>query len=332
MSGNILVLGKKIFEIPPLFQTRPRDLGKSSRMIIIFFRPGGSARAPPLLLTRPISSSLLEFQHGAFANRTFAHPKKRQHNRWLQRVMSRHSTPPVDKLSEIDQTRVITDQHWTVSLVRLPDRSNGEHAFIVLEGKSGGKSMVWFVDFVAVNWFDVACPTGTHDGIVRMEYHESEGVTDPESRLLFKCQKKMMDVRDSDRLLYSTWLITETTAKNLTQTIKEHQKNPPKYHVLGDKSVVARGSAISSSNPTGHNCFTFAKMILRNLDDARIQLPEGGLDTWIGSATSRYLVDKQVSKSTKRCPYRTSWSQLMFAFLAGGVFVAFLFKIFYLSE
>ena len=28
MSGNILFLGKKIFEIPPIFQTRPGDLGK----------------------------------------------------------------------------------------------------------------------------------------------------------------------------------------------------------------------------------------------------------------------------------------------------------------
>ena len=28
MSGNILFSGKKIFEIPPFFQTRPGDLGK----------------------------------------------------------------------------------------------------------------------------------------------------------------------------------------------------------------------------------------------------------------------------------------------------------------
>ena len=27
-SGNVLLLGKKIFEIPPIFQTRPGDLGK----------------------------------------------------------------------------------------------------------------------------------------------------------------------------------------------------------------------------------------------------------------------------------------------------------------
>ena len=42
MSGNILFLGNKIFEIPPFFQTRPGDLGKSSRMLSTFFRPEGS--------------------------------------------------------------------------------------------------------------------------------------------------------------------------------------------------------------------------------------------------------------------------------------------------
>ena len=42
MSGNILFLGNKIFEIPPFFQTRPGDLGKKkSRMLITFFRPEG---------------------------------------------------------------------------------------------------------------------------------------------------------------------------------------------------------------------------------------------------------------------------------------------------
>lgn len=233
------------------------------------------------------------------------------------------------KRSEIDPTRVITDECWTVSLARMPDRSNAEHAFIVLEGKSGGKSKIWFADFVPRRWFGVACP-GTEDGKVRIEYHESEGITDPESRLLYKCQKKMMDVRASDRLLYSTWLIAQTTAENLIHMIQEQERNPPKYHALGHNSVLAKGSAISSSNETGHNCFTFAKMILRDLNDVFIELPDDGLETWIVSATSRYLVDKQFLKSRKW--YRTPWSQQMLSFLTvgvvAGVVVSLLFKAF----
>ena len=37
MSGNILFLGNKIFEIPPFFQTRPGDLGKKVHACSIRF-------------------------------------------------------------------------------------------------------------------------------------------------------------------------------------------------------------------------------------------------------------------------------------------------------
>ena len=116
------------------------------------------------------------------------------------------------------------------------------------------ESQIWFADFVAAHWFDAVKP-GTEEGKVRMEYFDSEGVADRTSnRLLFKCQKRMMDVRASDRLLFSTWLIAKSAAENLIQMIEAQQKEPPKYHILGDNSVLAGSSAKSSSNPTGHNC------------------------------------------------------------------------------
>ena len=37
MSGNILFLGNKIFEIPPFFQTRPGDLGENVRACSLRF-------------------------------------------------------------------------------------------------------------------------------------------------------------------------------------------------------------------------------------------------------------------------------------------------------
>ena len=232
------------------------------------------------------------------------------------------NSPPVIKRSEIDPTRVITDECWAVSLVRLPDCPNPQHAFLVLEGKEGGKSKIWFADFVAVHWFDVLRP-GT-EGKVRMDYRDSEGVEGP-TELLFTCQKKMMNVRASDRLLFSTWLIIKSTAKKLVHMIEDKQGNPPKYHMLGHNSLLAGSSATSSSNSTGHNCFTFAKMMLRDLNDVFISLPEDRLETWIGSATSRYLVDKQF---TNRKWYETSSFLLMFGFLAGVLIAFFLPRAF----
>lgn len=233
------------------------------------------------------------------------------------------NSPPVIKRSEIDPTRVITDECWTVSLVRLPDRPNPQHAFLVLEGKEGGKSKIWFADFVAVHWFDVLRP-GTEEGNVRMDYH-SERVEGP-TQLLFTCQKKMMNVRASDRLLFSTWQIIKSTAEKLVHMIEAQQEKPPKYHMLGHNSLLAGSSATSSSNSTGHNCFTFAKMMLRDLNDVFISLPEDRLETWIGSATSRYLVD--IKQLTNRKWYETSSFLLMFGFLAGVLIAFFLPRAF----
>ena len=56
MSGNILFLGKKIFEIPPFFQTRPGDLGKKVHACSLRFsalKIKVSIRQSEALLTMP---------------------------------------------------------------------------------------------------------------------------------------------------------------------------------------------------------------------------------------------------------------------------------------
>lgn len=233
-------------------------------------------------------------------------------------------SPKKQKRSEVDPTRVITNGLWVVSLVRLPDRSNPEHAFIVLEGKTGRKSKIWFADFVAAQWFGSVEP-GTREGKVRMQSFESKAVADQTSDqlLLFECQRAMMDIKETDRWLYTTWSIAKSTAENLIQNIKAQQENPPYYNVLGNKSVFAEGAAELTGNPTGHNCFTFAKKMLRDLNDPIIKLPGDDLKTWIVSATSGYLRDKQ---SRSRKWYKKPSFPLMLLFLASIVVAYFLFK------
>ena len=204
---------------------------------------------------------------------------------------------PENKRSEIDPTRIITKEYWTVSLVRLPDSSHSQHAFLVLKGKSNNKSMIWFIDFVANDEYDLLLP-GMRDGKVREDYHESTEVPGSSSKLLFQGRKKMMEVHNSDRLLYSTWQIPKSAAETLMLNIQAQRTNPPKYNILGN-SALAASSAASSSNTINHNCFTFARMILHNLNDKYIRVPEDTLDKWIGSAASRFLVDKQFNKSRK---------------------------------
>ena len=220
------------------------------------------------------------------------------------------------KRSEIDPTRIITNEYWAVSLVRLPDK-NKEHAFLVLEGKTVNMSMIWFADFVANDPFDLLRP-GIRDGKVRMDYHDDEVVAGLSSELLFRCNRDMMEIRNGDRLLYSTWPIPKPTAEKLVQSIQAQEKISPKYNVVGN-SVLAACSATSSSNPTGHNCFTFARMMLRNLHDKYIEVPDDKLGRWIYSATSRFLVDRQLNNQ------RLHTLQFgLFTFMAGAV-IAYLF-------
>ena len=215
-----------------------------------------------------------------------------------------------NKRSEIDPTRIITDEYWVVSLVRIPDSRHSEHAFLVVEGKSGNKSMIWFADFVANDASDLLLQ-GMRDGKVRVDYHESNEGPDSSSQLLFQGRRTMMKIHSTDRLLHSTWQIPKFTAETLIKKIEAQEANPPKYNILGN-SMLAAGSATSSSNDTGHNCFTFVRMMLLDLNDDCINIPQGTLEKWIYSATSRVLVDKQLK----------SWKTLTFALVSALVFLA----------
>lgn len=227
-------------------------------------------------------------------------------------------SPTGYKRSEVDPTRVITDECWAVSLVRPPDRSNPEHAFIVLEGKTGRRSKIWFADFVAAQRFGSVEP-GTGEGKVRMESFESVAVAGQTSDqpLLFKCQRIIMDIKETDRWLYTTWTIARSTAENLIKNIKAQQQNPPRFHLLGNRSMFAEGAAELTGNPTGHNCFTFAKKMFHDLYDPSIQLLENDLRTWMMSATSGYL---------SRTWYKKPSFPPMLLFLAVIVVAYFLFK------
>ena len=228
------------------------------------------------------------------------------------------SNKPVIQRSEIDPTLIITDEFWAISLVRLPDSNNDQHAFLVLEGQTDNMSMIWFADFVANNRCDALSP-GLREGKVRIDYHESEEVASSSGKLLFLCEKEMMKIRQSDRLLYSTWQISESTAKTLIQNIETQKENPPKYNFIGN-SALAASSATLSSNSTGHNCFTFARMMLHDLNHKNIQIPQDKLADWVCSVTSRFLIDKHSNNQNSSTSWITHLIMLITAFVLGMIF------------
>ncbi len=221
--------------------------------------------------------------------------------------------------SEIDSTRIITDEYWAISLVRLPDSSNDfNNAFLVLEGIEGKRSMILFAFFVTLDAFNLLCLVRKHDK-VKLEYYEwGEGV-DSSDKQIFQCHEKLMNIRKGDRWLHETWHITKGTAQKLMQSLQcigEWEMKHPKCNMMGD-SEWAACSASSSSNPTGHNCFAFTRMMLLDLKDENIEIPEDTLEEWVCSITSRYLVDKQFNNEW----WQMSRFPLMFTFLAGAFII-----------
>ena len=180
---------------------------------------------------------------------------------------------PTVTRSEIDPTRIITNEYWAVSLVRLHRILHGDHVFLVLEGKTDDKSMIWFADFVAPDDLFASICSGLKKGRVRINSYEEEDVGAP-IKLLYRCNKKMMKVEKGSSLLSSTWSISKSKADLLIANLKKQQKDPPKYRILANN---------------GHNCFTFAKTMLDDLNDECIQLRGKRIGEWtVYAAATRH--------------------------------------------
>ena len=133
----------------------------------------------------------------------------------------------------------------------------------------------------------------------------------------------MMKIQIDDRLLFSTWPIRKFTVETLIRNIQVQKASPPKYNILGN-SKLATSSATSSGEDTGHNCFTFARTILRDLNDDYIMIPEDTPDKWIYSATSRFLVERQFNNK--------SWKSPIFALVLAFVFVAGIITLYFMPK
>ena len=144
-----------------------------------------------------------------------------------------------EKRSEIDPSRIITNDCWAISLVRLPDSSYNEHAFLVLEGQFGNTLMIWFADFVGNDALDLFSP-GVRDGKVRIDYHQLKKEPGSSQKLLFRCGKKLMNIGKGDRILYETWEIPKPTGEMLVRNLKTQQDSPPKYNILGNTMLAGK--------------------------------------------------------------------------------------------
>lgn len=96
----------------------------------------------------------------------------------------------------------------------------------------------------------------------------------------------MFDVRKGDKIAKKTWCIEKDIAEKLVATVEAEKNNPPYYNILGDESISNKGSASISSQPVGHNCYTWIKKTLQDLKQNSITFPDNHLWSWIACPPS----------------------------------------------
>lgn len=170
-----------------------------------------------------------------------------------------------ERKSEIDKTYVIDENKWVLTMARKTTGSHTQHTFLIVEGIQDGNAVVWFMDLVGPG-MSVMLPN-LQSSRIRIESFsaqtEAELKRDP---LLFRCERRMMDVRHNDTIAEQHWYIDRESALKLIGNITSDQNSPPIFNIIGKESFITGSSAKSSSKERGHNCFTYAREKIADLN------------------------------------------------------------------
>lgn len=173
--------------------------------------------------------------------------------------------------SLLDDELEVTQSTWIVSLLRKPEGKNPEHAFIVVEGsREPGRVLLRRYDLFV----------GDNIG----EYKVCMNELDVAENLARKTL--MNDILKNEDVCGKHWQLSCEKADELHQLVEASRAEPQRvYNILGDVATAPQTAPNSkeenldriSSNPVsavmvhgiftapGHNCFTWARAMLRAL-------------------------------------------------------------------
>lgn len=208
--------------------------------------------------------------------------------------------------SEINKAYEIIESKWVLTLTRKTQGAHPQHAFFILEGIEDEQAVVWFMDLVGPGM--AAYLPNIKDANVRIETFKEPSEDDLKIKpLVYRCGRKMMDLRERDTIAPLHWAISKEDAGRLIEAITKDKKNPPVFNIFGKESLITASSAQSSSKERGHNCFTYAKEKIRDLDVSMIKIECDSMAycmEHIAGITSLTL--KSTNNSASYCPYFTA--------------------------
>jgi len=178
-------------------------------------------------------------------------------------------------LSKVDKSRAISEDHWVLSIVAKPGGRNPEHAILLVEGMDNDNLIFRRYDFVmgeipshpgAGAIAAITAKATSKKGLVVIkeeDYSTSKSESDQSN---FFWGMVMSDKNMDQGCQGLSWSITKSHAQTLHDNVLEEQKNPPDYQLAGDHSAAA-----SSSSQSGHNCYTWARILALslNVDDIK---------------------------------------------------------------
>ncbi len=221
---------------------------------------------------------------------------------------------PHTSLTDPNAELPIDEDTWAVSILRKPKGSYSEHTFIVVEGENQfGKIIFCRYDLV----IDEDSPDNKYKIIIKPSGDCQEGYAYDDASLAREGLINTL-LRKQD-IVGFTWSIAKSKAKLLANNIAQSAKDQGSYSLFGLDAVIPKsgkfmqaisptsGAAISgivqksagmegddqfaaSLSSPGHNCFTWARWQLYQLDLPQIQndLPRQ-LTDFVISVTSRHL-------------------------------------------
>lgn len=178
------------------------------------------------------------------------------------------------KFSAIDQTIMVSQDIWAVSLIRRQKAKNPEHAYLLIEGlDSHNQGTIARYDLVI---------SKNNNGQSEIIMHEFSDIPLEEVNP-FVLEDLIKMAGETDKLYYLTWNITQDEANRLKQDVEQDKANPPQYNQSGDKSLFSQ-----SLGGSGHSCFTWARAKLLKLNNPDIDVKADWTD-YVIAVPSHYL-------------------------------------------
>jgi len=189
----------------------------------------------------------------------------------------------MSQYSVFDENIPVDQDNFAVAIMRKPEGTNPEHAFLMVEGRD--KQGIGFL-----RRYDLLLDSESNENKALIYIKPEKKFHPQEAQHVFH-----NDFLKNEEVYSIAWSITCEQAFELNEDILIDMKSPPNYQVSGDQSIIAK-----SFSKEGHSCFSWAREKLHNLNDERIRLP-GKYSDFIASKTSLHIKGGEQTKKNGGC-------------------------------